>query len=191
VKDTTNARGVAVILRHSLDPGRTEYTVQFETVRKMKSAMVNLDHTAAGFDSKPTVGGSEGKKYTITGDCVFHDWFNRCMRGMHNHMGDNVQQDLGLTAYNMVKLVERLELDWEAAENGGDERLWIAQLGFLCLAGYARALRGDEITKIELGGARKHFVDGGTSSARHVMFTLVERFKAGQGGAITLCPLLL
>jgi predicted methyltransferase len=62
VKDKTNAGGAAVILRHSLDPGRTEDTIQFETVRKMKSAMVNMAHAAAGFDGKPAVGGSEGKK---------------------------------------------------------------------------------------------------------------------------------
>jgi hypothetical protein len=88
----------------------------------------------------------------------------------------------------MVKLVERLELDWEVAENGGDERLWISQLGFLCLAGYARALRGEEITKIELGGARKHFVGGGTSASPHFMFALADRFKAGQGGRHHLMP---
>jgi hypothetical protein len=185
VKDKTNERGAAVILCHYLDPGRTEDTVQFETMRKMKSAMVNLAHTVARFDGKPANGGSEGNKYTLTGDCVFHDCFNRFIRGMYNHMEANAQQDLGLTADIMVKLVERLELDWEVAENGGDERLWISQLGFLCLAGYARALRGEEITKIELGGARKHFVDGGTSASPHVMFALADRFKAGQGGAIT------
>jgi hypothetical protein len=77
VKDTINAGGVVVILRHSLDPGRTEDTVQFETVRKMKSAMVNMARASAGFDGKPAVGGSEGKKYIINGDCVFHDWFDQ------------------------------------------------------------------------------------------------------------------
>jgi hypothetical protein len=174
VKDKTNAEGVAVILRHSLDPGRTEDTIQFETVRKMKSAMVNMAHAAARFDDKPNVGGSEGKKYIITGDCV---WFDRFMRGMHNGMGDNVQKYLGLTADIMVKLLERLELEWKVTEKGGDERLWITQLGVFCLAGYARALRGEEITKIELGGVRKHFVDGGTSATPHVIFTLVGRFK--------------
>jgi hypothetical protein len=85
-------------------------------VRKMKSAMVNMAHEAAGFDGKPAVRGSEGKKYIVTRDYVFHDWFERFMRGMHNRMGDNVQQDLGLTADIMVKLMERLELDWKVAE---------------------------------------------------------------------------
>jgi hypothetical protein len=108
VKNNTNAGGAAVILRHSLDPGGTEEMIQFETVRKMKLAMVNVAHAVAGFDGKPAIGGSEGKKYIIIGDCVFHDWFDRFMRGMHNRMGDNVQQDLGLMADIMVKLLERL-----------------------------------------------------------------------------------
>jgi hypothetical protein len=32
---------------------------------------------------------------------------------------------------------------------------------------------GEEITKIEFGGVRKHVVDGGTSAIPHVMFKLV------------------
>jgi hypothetical protein len=40
---------------------------------------------------------------------------------------------------------------------------------------------GGEITKIELGGVRKHFADGGTSVTPHVMFTLVGCFKLEQG----------
>jgi hypothetical protein len=62
VKDKTNARGAAVILRHSFDPGRTEDTVQFKTVRKMKLAMVNMAHAAAGFEGNLAVEGSEGNK---------------------------------------------------------------------------------------------------------------------------------
>jgi hypothetical protein len=62
VKDNTNAGGAAVTLRDSLDTGKTEDTVQFETARNMKSAMVNMAHAAAGFDGKPAVGGSEGKQ---------------------------------------------------------------------------------------------------------------------------------
>jgi hypothetical protein len=45
----------------------------------MKSAMVNMAHVSAGFDGKPAVRGREGKKYTIMGDCVFHDWVDHFM----------------------------------------------------------------------------------------------------------------
>jgi hypothetical protein len=118
-----------------------EDKVQFETVRKMKSDMVNMAHTSAVFYGNPAVGGSEVKKHTIKGDCMLYDWFDIFMPGMHNHMGDNVQQDLGLTAEIMVKLMERLELDRKYLEEDCDERSWIAQLGVFCLVGYARVLR--------------------------------------------------
>jgi hypothetical protein len=36
-------------------------------------------------------------------------------------MGENVQQDLGLMADIMVKLLERLELEWKVTEKGGEE----------------------------------------------------------------------
>jgi hypothetical protein len=115
VKDKTHAGEAEIIMSHSLDPGRMEDTLQFETVRKMKSAMVNMAHAAAGFEGRPAVGGSEGKNYIITGDRVFHDWFDRFMWGMHNLMGDNNKQYLGLTADIMVNLMESLELYWKAA----------------------------------------------------------------------------
>jgi hypothetical protein len=112
IKDKVNAGSLTVILRYLLDPGNTEETVQFETVRKMKSAMVNTAHAAAGLDGKPDVGGGgKGKTYMITEDCVFHDWLDNFMRVMHNRMGDNMCQDLGLTNNIIVRLMERLELD--------------------------------------------------------------------------------
>jgi hypothetical protein len=36
------AAAATIVVKHSLDPGVTETTVQFETVRKMKLAFVNL-----------------------------------------------------------------------------------------------------------------------------------------------------
>jgi hypothetical protein len=62
------------------------------------------------------------------------------------------------------------------------------QLGVFCLVGYASALRGEETTNIELGGVRKHFVDGGMSATPHVIFTLMGRFKGDQGGRHHLMP---
>jgi hypothetical protein len=42
---------------------------------------------------------------------------------------------------------------------GGRERLEIAQLACFVFLGYARELRGEEITKIELSGVRNYFGD--------------------------------
>jgi hypothetical protein len=42
LEDEFGAGAAVIMVKHSMDPGVTESTVQFETVRKMKSAFVNL-----------------------------------------------------------------------------------------------------------------------------------------------------
>jgi hypothetical protein len=46
--------------------------------------------------------------------------------------------------------------------------------------GYARALHGEEITKIDLGGLRKYFSDG-TVEPKHVTLSLIGRLKQLEG----------
>jgi hypothetical protein len=54
--------GAAVIMKkHSMDPSVTESTVQFETVRKMKSSFVNLYQASVDNASTAVIGGKEGK----------------------------------------------------------------------------------------------------------------------------------
>jgi hypothetical protein len=57
--------------------------------------------------------------------------------------------------------------------------LEIAQFAFFFL-GYTRALRGEEITKIKLGGVRKYFADGALEP-RHITISLTGRFKKVEG----------
>jgi hypothetical protein len=42
LEDEFGAGAAVIMVKHSMDPGVTESTVQFETVRKMKSDFVNL-----------------------------------------------------------------------------------------------------------------------------------------------------
>jgi hypothetical protein len=58
--------------------------------------------------------------------------------------------------------------------------LEIAQMACFVFLGYARALRGEEITKIELPGVRKYF-DDGALDLRHVTLSLIGRFKQMEG----------
>jgi hypothetical protein len=44
VEDKFGMGADIVLLKHSLDPGVTETTVQYNNVQKMKSAFVNLYH---------------------------------------------------------------------------------------------------------------------------------------------------
>jgi hypothetical protein len=42
LEDEFGAAAASIMVKHSMDQGVTETTVQFEMVRKMKSAFVNL-----------------------------------------------------------------------------------------------------------------------------------------------------
>jgi hypothetical protein len=53
--------------------------------------------------------------------------------------------------------------------------------------GYARSLRGEEITKIELSGVRNYF-GGGAMEPRHVTLSLIGRFRQVEGGQQHFLP---
>jgi hypothetical protein len=91
-----------------------------------------------------------------------------------------VLQDYGLSKQAVVALEVGLEKEWEAARDNAVNQLEIAQLACFTLLGYARALRGEEITKIELSGVRHYFGDGATE-LRYVMLYLIGRCKHVEG----------
>jgi hypothetical protein len=57
----------------------------------------------------------------------------------------------------------------------------LAQLALLVMLGYARALRGEEIPKLEITGLLKHFAEGDKTSPKRIMLSLVGRFKQEDG----------
>jgi hypothetical protein len=174
------AAAATIMVKHSLDPGATETTVQYENVRKMKSAFVNLYQASVENESSAVIGGKDGKKQLIMGVPIYHGWYDRAQVGMHHRMGDKVVQDYGLSKQAVVALQVGLEREWEAARDNAGNRLEIAQLACFTLLGYARALRGEEIIKIELSGVRKYFGDG-AAEPRHVTLSLIGRFKQVEG----------
>jgi hypothetical protein len=90
--------GTTIIMaRHSMDPGITDDTVQFETVRKMKSAFVNLYQASEENTSTAVIGGKGGTKQLVMRVTIYHGWDDRMQTGMHHRMGDKVVQDYGLS----------------------------------------------------------------------------------------------
>jgi hypothetical protein len=55
-----------------MDPGVTDSTVQFETVRKMKSAFANLYKASVDNASTAVIGGKEGEKQLVMGVPIYH-----------------------------------------------------------------------------------------------------------------------
>jgi hypothetical protein len=60
LEDEFGAGAAVIMAKHSMYPGVTESTVQFETARKMKSAFVNLYQASVDNGSTAVIGGKEG-----------------------------------------------------------------------------------------------------------------------------------
>jgi hypothetical protein len=148
---------------------------------------VNLYQASVENKSSTVIEGKDGKKQLIMGVPIYHGWYDRSQVGMHHRMGDKVLHEYGLSKQAGVALQVGLEKEWEAARDKAINRLEIAQVACFALLGYARALRGEEITKIELSGVRKYFGDRATEP-RHVTLSLIGGFKQVEGGQHHFLP---
>jgi hypothetical protein len=148
VKDRFGMGVAILLLKHSLDPGVMGSTVQYNTVRKMKSAFVNVYSASVENQGSAIVGGRDGKKFVSMDALIYSELCGRFQAGMHNRMGDKVVQDFGLSRGVMQKFQEVMEGEWVGAKNLEVKKMEIAQLAVFVMVGYARALRGEEIPKL-------------------------------------------
>jgi hypothetical protein len=110
VVDTCGMRVACAILIRSLDRGRNAATIQYETMRKLRSHMANFVHTCprgigARFMREEGAAGAVSNSPTNT------EWFRRFMKGCHRRMGDVWMPDRPLTIQELLKALELLEED--------------------------------------------------------------------------------
>jgi hypothetical protein len=76
-----------------------------------------------------------------------------------------------------------LEWEWQASRDSRGKNTGVTQLTCFIFFGYARALWGEEIPKIELTGEIIYFADGATNNPppRHVTLYLIGRFNQEEG----------
>jgi hypothetical protein len=181
VKDSFVMGVAIVLLKHYLDPGVMESTMQYNIVRKMKSAFVNVYFASVENQGSAIVGGRDGKTFVSMEAPIYSEFFGRFQADMHNRMGDKVVQDFGLSRGVMQKFQEVMEGEWIGAENSEVKKMGMAQLVVFVMVGYARALGVEEIPNLEITGLLKHFTEGGNTEPYHVMLSLVGRFKQDDG----------
>jgi hypothetical protein len=81
----------------------------------------------------------------------------------------------------MQRFQEVMEGEWIQVGVFRKRNMELAQLAMFVMVGYARALRGEEIPKLEITGFLKHFSEGDKTTPKHVMLSLVRRFKQDNG----------
>ena len=87
IKDSFGMRPAVALLMRSLDRGRNTQTIQYHTMRKMRSHLSNFAHTCPEGISARFVAG-EGSGGILSNSPTNTLWFDRFSMGCHRRMGD-------------------------------------------------------------------------------------------------------
>jgi hypothetical protein len=166
-------------LQRSFDPGQNSATIQWDTMRNLRSCFSNMVHTTPF-----GVGGStmtNGKKSSyVTNSPTNTAWFNRFMTGTHERMGDVKIQDAPLTIDMLLALQDLLEHFWSEAWTAKNYELLfeLATIGATITNGFSAGLRGEELGNVRYQDSL--LLSGlGLDHPRkpHIVLALEGRFK--------------
>ena len=177
LEDTFGMGAAVVMLQLSLKQGKYAKTLQFGTVRKYRSAFSNAYHASLE-GQQAAVMAKDTKKMFITRCPTYGEFFERFVRGLHKRMGEIVRPDRAISIEVMKEICTQLELEWI---DGFKSKFEIATEAAFYLIAFCCALRGEEVPKVDLFGAIKHWREGVTGELKHVVVPLTGRFKGETG----------
>lgn len=186
-EDTLGIGVAVVMLQRSLDKGKSDKTVQFETVRKIRAAASNIYHASVEGQGAMTLA-KDTRKMMVTTCPTYGDFFERFVRGMHKRMGDIVRPDRALSLLLTLELIKEVDHDWMQAPP--PKKQFFALEGTFYTLAYTLALRGEEVPLIELAGIRKNWDMGLNHATPHIVIALIGRFKNELGESHHLMPVL-
>ena len=170
-----------LMLMKTLNQGRNSRHIQFESARKVRSAVSNFYHTLPGGTGLATVGQGERGGLFFSASTTNSHWYKRFMTGCHRRMGDVWIPDQATNVDEVKAGLEILEEEWQGGPKGA-RKIEIALTGALVIAGFVAALRGEEIPQIDVGLMRKYWQEGlDYPRKRHVPVALAGRFKQTNG----------
>jgi hypothetical protein len=176
--DSFGMANACMLLMRSLDKGKNAPTIQYETMRGLRSHFANFFHTVPGGAGYSTVSDSARGGTFFSSSPTNSYWFRRFMLGCHRRMGDVWIPDRALLIDELLHCLRLLEEDWRAFETDPDGRLQTALTGFSLTAGFSVALRGEELPRMDLGAMRDNWMEAAVNSQQpHVPYVLIGRFK--------------
>jgi hypothetical protein len=99
------------MLLRSLSAGKNAATIQFDTMRKLRSHVSNYTH-ASRDGTGATFVGEDSHANTLSNSATNSPWFRRFMRGCHRRMGDVWLPDRPVMLGELKACLELLEQDW-------------------------------------------------------------------------------
>ena len=176
LKDNQKMGITVCILIRSLDKGRYYDTLQYESLRKMRSTFSNVWHVSSITLTTSVLARDIRKTYVTS--CPAHSlWFEQFMARMHTHIGDEIRQNEAVTLEVVHNMIEGLEEEF-LREKTNIIRGDLCDMAVFVLSSFLSALRGEETLKISLSETRYYFAEArGNAKHGHVVFPLRGRFK--------------
>lgn len=153
LKDEVGMRVAMIMLAKSRKPGKNAATVQFSTARGIRTTYSNAWKSGL-MDEGLAVMCKDLQKMHVTSCPTDGPWFGRFSEGMRARMGEQVNQDLGLTIEVMHAVQKKLEARWTLATTP-DEHRRVAEDAMLFYGTFCWGLRGEELFLIAAGATRQ------------------------------------
>lgn len=174
LEDTQGAGTAMVMLKRSLDRGRNARTVQFGTVRKLRSAFSNFWQASKGNEFTTVFSLENGKSWFVNTCPSNSFWFNRFIKGMHERSGDQPNINEALSCKLMSEIMMRLNK--RVLNDPKDSRS--IEFGCYLLFSFLAALRGNETMMISLGAILELTEkEESLTNENYIVLPLIGKFK--------------
>ena len=174
--DTFGIGSALVMLKRSMMPGKYGDHIQYDTLRKYRSAFSNVWGASVHTMQESVMARATTKLYVTS--CPTNGLrFERFMGGSHSRMEDDHRPDTAISSFVMKKVLQYAEADWHGSVDV-TERRFIVRAGLFLVLAFLGALRGEEVPRL----VRKEFIKLNKTSMLerkqpHIAITLYGRFK--------------
>jgi hypothetical protein len=129
--------------------------LQFNTIRKTRSAMYNYERTTAPEMRHAALAGyKKGESLCFTNTSVYSLWFDHFIVGCHVRMGDDTMQDRASSIKLILAIQTFLEEDLIKCQSM-DAMLNVSLHGVFVMEGFCGGLRGEKLPLMSLDATSK------------------------------------
>jgi hypothetical protein len=179
VEDTFGMMIAVVMVEQSMRLGKRSANIQWNTVRKTRSAVSNYHHTTAQSCQLAALRRDQGTRQGFSLSPTYSDWFDRFTIGCHKRMGDDVRPDMAVSIHIMLAIDKAYEERWENCRTPKDRLATAVGCSFF-MNGFCAGLRGEELPMLSLDAVVKYLHEPQQVGLEHVTLALKGRIKGEQ-----------
>lgn len=188
--DECNMALACTMMLRSLDQGKNETFVQFNTVRSMRAAISNWWKASAD-KTEVTVLMKGQTKLTSSSSPTNSTWYESFMLGFHKRVGDESRPDRAISIELMLAMMNRFEDRWSQTMGSRSAEKEVLFPALFSICSFCASLRGEETPLMNLGETRAKTCLGiKDPSTPHVVVALTGRFKNEVGVFNHFIPLV-